>query len=207
MTAISEVKQNTRSSAMKSFSMGMTMMLIGALLTGFNFSATAQDAEIDAGAKQLGLSLLEIPRSILVLDEMRLTSRIEAIDSLVGCYRRLPKIVLLLKSENEKVRNDTKTLLMHTEKFINLIGEFAPKHYNKEISPMVFDHINGKPLPSDTVLQKRLIIWANEDDFEALIEEIDMVIAEDKKLMEKKRSALISKIIAMDDEIEKLKKK
>jgi len=172
------------------------------------FTPAWADDNIGGLVRDFNASNLKLLKSLLEFDKMRAKARVESIDDTKVIYQRLQGLKKGMSGYKEKeVVAASNDLMLAMEGIAGLVGVFAPKSYNKEINPVVFGQAKGKALPKKpTALQGRLI-KAGEMGFDNLMKEVYMVIAEDRKALERELAVIQAKIDVVDKELKKLEKK
>lgn len=158
-------------------------------------------ADIKISILELRLSTAEGQKkeSIIHLNILRIIEK--PLNDLILIEKMLKEGDKQSKERAEQGVELTEELLSDSE----LLG--LPKQYPKEIFPVLFAQLQGRPLPKVlTPLQKR-IVKAGDGSFEKMMAEVKAIIKEDIKSLEAKQSTLAEEISAIKKELEALRKK
>ncbi len=132
----------------------------------------------------------------------------------VGALRDAPKSLERIKGfpkilADEKIPKEERQLFLDRmeQGYTLILFGFLPKHYGKEVAPLLFNSLRSRPLPQKpTKIQERLI-KTGKGSFEGIIFETAKMISEDRKVAEDKLNKALAEIAGLEKELQKLSKK
>lgn len=162
-------------------------------------SVNAQDfkdfnAQFQKEAIALRIKIYEVEAAEI---DLRL-SMFEFVETLLPVLKKIPQ-----ELRNEETKEEAQRFLKDAERALDLYWPGFPEIYPQEVFPLLFGQINNRRPPKDSTEVQKRILEARKEGFDAMLDAISQLVAEDKRLPLKQRAAILKKIDALEKELQK----